>query len=63
MGSATEHSVADAPGRGAAMPRPLKLGVTVVAVMIISGAIGLFALRGAALLIDLSQLSGLGFCF
>jgi len=44
------------------MPCSLKLGITMMAALIVSAAIGLFALRGTAILIDLSGLTGFGFC-
>lgn len=63
MSNAGNHAFEDPPRTAASMPGFLKLGVTVVAALIVSAAIGLFALRGTAMLIDLSGLTGFGFCF
>jgi hypothetical protein len=62
MSNAGDHAFEDAPRTAASMPCSLKIGITMIAALIVSAAIGLFALRGTAILIDLSGLTGFGFC-
>jgi hypothetical protein len=69
----TNETCADVPtagepaGRASArndfMPRPLKLAIAVTLTLAVSGAIFLFIARGDAFLINLSNMSGLHFCF
>lgn len=48
---------------GLRMPRPLLLALLGVAAVLVTGAVYLIAVRGTALLIDLSAMARTVFCF